>query len=296
MFKIIGAAATAIALFVGVFVWFVGSNNPETPAGYVGYLTQGAVFGKTKFIGLQKGPTSPGRTWLAAVTNVSITPYTYDEVFDKETTVMASDNLKLAFQVHLVWKVDENKVQEFVEHYSYLKGGQTVDDVTQVAYNNYLKEPLRTFAREEVQKFPGLEAKSHLAEIGAAISKQVKDLTASTPFLVTSVVVGNLQPPAEVVDEISKKVAATERLKRMQTEIDIAEKDRSKRVVEARGIAEAMEIINVRLTGAYLQHEAIEAQKAMVGSPNHTTIYIPVGPNGVPLVGTLNAAGNRPEK
>jgi hypothetical protein len=28
----------------------------------------------------------------------------------------------------------------------------------------------------------------------------------------------------------------------------------------------------------------------MVGSPNHTVVYIPVGPMGVPLTGTLTAA------
>jgi hypothetical protein len=27
----------------------------------------------------------------------------------------------------------------------------------------------------------------------------------------------------------------------------------------------------------------------MVGSPNHTVVYIPVGPMGVPLTGTFNA-------
>jgi hypothetical protein len=37
----------------------------------------------------------------------------------------------------------------------------------------------------------------------------------------------------------------------------------------------------------YIQHEAIEAQKAMVGSPNHTVVYIPVGPMGVPITGTF---------
>jgi hypothetical protein len=54
-----------------------------------------------------------------------------------------------------------------------------------------------------------------------------------------------------------------------------------------------MEIVNQKLTATYLQHEAIEAQKAMVGSPNHTTIYIPVGPMGVPVVGTMNADGSK---
>ena len=45
----------------------------------------------------------------------------------------------------------------------------------------------------------------------------------------------------------------------------------------------------------YIQHEAIEAQKLMVNSPNHTTVYIPVGPMGVPLTGTFPAA-NAPVK
>jgi hypothetical protein len=44
----------------------------------------------------------------------------------------------------------------------------------------------------------------------------------------------------------------------------------------------------------YIQHEAIEAQKQMVNSPNHTVVYIPVGPMGVPLTGTFNAAAGAP--
>ena len=47
--------------------------QPLHAAGYVGYLTKGAVFGRTAFHGVQKGPTSAGRSWLL-VTNVSVTP------------------------------------------------------------------------------------------------------------------------------------------------------------------------------------------------------------------------------
>jgi len=83
-------------------------------------------------------------------------------------------------------------------------------------------------------------------------------------------------------------MAATQVLERKQTEIDIEQRDAQKRVVQADGIARAMAIINERLTSQYLQHEAIEAQKAMVGSTNHTTIYLPVGPLGVPLVAPLD--------
>jgi len=43
------------------------------------------------------------------------------------------------------------------------------------------------------------------------------------------------------------------------------------------------------LSTMYIQHEAIEAQKQMVNSPNHTVVYIPVGPMGVPLTATMPA-------
>jgi hypothetical protein len=50
-----------------------------------------------------------------------------------------------------------------------------------------------------------------------------------------------------------------------------------------------MQIIRGQLSAMYIQHEAIEAQKLMVNSPNHTVVYIPVGPMGVPLTGTFPA-------
>ena len=70
-----------VSIGAAAVVWLVGSRNPYTPAGYVGYLTKGAVIGRSRFYGIQRGPTSAGRTWLLDVTNISITPYTYTEEF-----------------------------------------------------------------------------------------------------------------------------------------------------------------------------------------------------------------------
>ena len=62
------------------------------------------------------------------------------------------------------------------------------------------------------------------------------------------------------------------------------------RVADAEGISKSQAIINNTLTPLYLQHEAIQAQEAMAQSNNaaHTTIYIPTGNEGIPLVGTVN--------
>jgi hypothetical protein len=98
---------------------------------------------------------------------------------------------------------------------------------------------------------------------------------------------GNVQYPSEVADAVSRKLAATQELERKDTEIEIERKERTKREVQAAGIANAMQIIRGQLSPLYVQHEAIEAQKLMVNSPTHTTVYIPVGPMGVPLTGTF---------
>jgi prohibitin 1 len=109
---------------------------------------------------------------------------------------------------------------------------------------------------------------------------------------VRSIVVGNIQYPTEIVDAVSRKLAATQELERKNTEIEIAKREKEKRIIEAEGIAQATQIISRRLTAAYLQYEPIKAQRDTSNSPNATTIYIPVGPMGVPIVGNLNLSGH----
>jgi regulator of protease activity HflC (stomatin/prohibitin superfamily) len=280
-------------LVAAAFIWLVGSSNPFTPAGYVGYLTKGAVFGQSRFYGTQRGPISPGRTWLLDVTNVSITPYTYMEDFSHDDAVLSRDNLKIAFRVHTVWRVDDTRVPLFMERYSTTVNDSAVqkepDAIVKVAYTNFVREPLRTFARDEVQRRNGLAVKDDLIPIGDAVLARIQKYAAASPFVISSVVVGNVQYPEEVATAVSRKLAATQELERKDTEIEIERKERTKREVQAQGIANAMQIIRGQLSGMYIQHEAIEAQKMMVNSPNHTVVYIPAGAMGVPLTGTFNA-------
>ena len=272
-------------------MWFSFSRNPYIPGGYVGYLTRGAILGRAEFVGLQTGPTSTGRGWLLDVTNVSVTPYTYTEKFTDSDTVLAKDNLKIAFQVHIVWRVRPGKTRELVEKFSTLQPRDSPDQIVKVCYDNFLKQPLRTFARDKVQQLRGLEIKDIISPLGQRIRERIVQTATGSPFQIDSVMVGNIQYPPEIVDAVSRKLAATQELERKQTEVEIAQRDKEKRVVEAEGLAKATEVINQRLTPLYLQYEAVKAHQAMVDSPNHTTIYIPVGPMGVPLVGALEPEG-----
>ena len=252
---IAGSAILFITLGATTVIWLSGSRNPYTPAGYVGYLTKGAFLGQSRFYGIQRGPTSSGRGWLLDVNNVSVTPYTYSEEFVGDSAVMSRDNLKIGFRVHTVWRVHADRVPLFMERYSTTVDRDTIhkdpDAVVKVAYANFVKEPLRTFSLDEVQRRNGLEVKDALIAIGESVLARIRAYTDGSPFVIDSVVVGNVQYPEEV--------------------------------------ANAMEIIRGQLSAMYIQHEAIEAQKLMVGSPNHTVVYIPVGQMGVPLTGTFPA-------
>jgi hypothetical protein len=44
-----GVGLAGVLLIAGAVVWLIGSTNPYTPAGYVGYLTKGAVFGQSRY-------------------------------------------------------------------------------------------------------------------------------------------------------------------------------------------------------------------------------------------------------
>jgi hypothetical protein len=69
-----------------------------------------------------------------------------------------------------------------------------------------------------------------------------------------------------------------------RAQIEATQADADKRFAEAVGIRRAQNEISSTLTAHYLQYEAIQAQKAVATSGrNNTLIYVPSGPNGVPL-------------
>lgn len=288
---IILAVAAAVAGVFCLTVWYLGSSNCQTPAGYVGYLTQKGVFAKSDFAGVQKGPTSSGRTWMLDVVNVSITPYKFTETFGEHDGILSQDQLMLTATVHVVFRIDQDKVKDFVEKYSTLHEGTDPNKVVEVAYDNFLQPRLRSYIRDQLQQHPWKDDVAMMMKVGEGLDVEMKAVAKDSPFIVDSVVIDSIQPPKQVADAVTQKLATDQELARKDAEVAITKKDAEKREAEAVGIASAMQTINGKLTPMYLQHEAIEAQKQMINSPNHTVIYIPSGHNGVPVVGTFSTKG-----
>ena len=286
-------AALAVAAFS---LTGCGYQNAETPAGYVGYVTQGAVFGSTSFVKLQTGPTSSGLGFLYHVVNVSVTPYTFDETFSVEhqTGVLAKDQLAVSFDLHLMFRIKPDRVRDFVEKYTTLTENESPDVIVTTAYNNFVKQPARSYARGEVEKYNGLSIQENIGAITTDIRRSLEESLHESPFEILNVVVGNIQYPPNVTKAVAEKIAAQQDLLRQETILQITIKQANQAVETAKGIANSMALIQQKLTPEYIQYEAIKAQLAMVNSPNHTTIYIPVGPMGVPIVNTTGGKNEEP--
>ena len=106
-------------------------------------------------------------------------------------------------------------------------------------------------------------------------------------------VYGRYQVRANASNEIQVNAL---RIQQTQQLVQVEQQKAQIRIVDAEGIAKSQQIINATLTDRYLQHEAIQAQMTMANSPNHTTIYIPSGNNGIPLVKTVDEQPTQQEK
>ena len=84
----------------------------------------------------------------------------------------------------------DTKVPLFMDRFSTTVGRDALekqpDAIVQVAYGNFVREPLRTFARDEVQRRNGLEVKDALISIGDAVLSRIQRYAADSPFVISS--------------------------------------------------------------------------------------------------------------
>ena len=264
---------TALSL-LGVLA-ITACTNPHTPAGSEGYVFERPrLFGEGGFQGIVEGPGNFGVSpWRNQAINIDVRPTTFSEPFQ----ILAQDDLNVSFQIHVVLHVQSGTVQSVVERYS-----------ADQWYDRYVQEPFRSFARQAIQAYASHELKTERPAISEQIQANLAAYLEGSPFEIINLSIGNIDYPDVVAKAVEKKLAAMQLLQEKETQKEIAQKDAEIRIEEAKGIAQAQEIINATLTENYLQHEAINAQKTMANSPNHTTVYIPVGSNGIPIVYTAS--------
>lgn len=313
-----GASLVILGLIGGIIVTviflIIMFGNERVPAGYAGYIYSKPVFGKNEFKGILTGPDSTGIVWRQSAILVSVTPYTYTESFQNDTSVLAKDKLALTSRASIVWRLNTERVKQFIEHYGGLETRESPDSLAKEAYKNFIMEPFRTEVRNVLSRYNALDVSSNLGEISRAVEVQLRERLKDTPFVIDSAVVGETAPPRSIVEAVEMKVAKTQEMERKVTELEIAKReieiqkaqgeaqaqlavakakgDAEAEVTRAKGTAEAEAAIGEgRARAIRAMEQALGKNYIMYsGLENLKTaskVYLPIGPNGFPVIGTL---------
>jgi len=90
--------------------------------------------------------------------------------------------------------------------------------------------------------------------------------------IISQVIFENIKLPTSITEAIQAQQAALEKIKEKENMKQVATKEAEIRRIEARGIADANNIIQSSLTQQYLQYEAIQKL-----NPDAEKVFIPVG-------------------
>jgi hypothetical protein len=278
----------ALSLLAFGLVALVGCDNVQTPQGNATYLYKKAFwYRKASFQGAQKGPTSTGWVWQMSAITFEYLPKTYAEKFE----ILVADDINVSFEasVRIAINTDEQSVREIIE-------GWGPD-----FYENIVKEAFRSIVRKVVGSYESRAIRTSRQEIREKIKELLiarleayeaqlvamnPDIYAAVPVTVQEVNVDNLDYPQALQAAISRTRELEKQLERKETEIEIAEKDKKRMIMEAESIAKRNRTIAGSLDDEYITYYAIDAAKKIARSQCPTVVVIPTDPAapGVPFV------------
>jgi prohibitin 1 len=197
---------------------------------------------------------------------------------EKESmSVPSREGLTLSIEISILYRLSPEKAATI-----YKTVGADYDEVV-------IKPQFRSATREATVFY---EAKalytSGRDEITAKIQADLEKMLLERGVILEKVLLRAVTLPQTVSIAIEQKLKAEQESEQMKFVLTKESQEAERKVIEAKGIAEAQSIINKTLTQAYLQHEAIQAQMKAAANQNHTTVYIPSGDNGIPLVRMIN--------
>ena len=259
----IGISAIVLSLILGLF-----SLIRIVPAGHVGVVD---LFGN---VNMQQ--RQAGLNMVNPFANLVLMDIQTQE--DKETMqVPSKEGLTMSIDISILYKLSPEKATLIYKTI----GKDFAEVVVKPQFRSAVREAtvfheakdLYTSGRDAICEKITIDLEKMLLERGVILEK---------------VLLRGMGLPATISTAVEQKLKAEQESEQMKFVLTKESQEAERKIIEAKGIAEAQSIINKTLTNQYLQHEAIKAQTIMAQSQNHTVVYIPSGDNGIPLVRTVD--------
>jgi regulator of protease activity HflC (stomatin/prohibitin superfamily) len=268
-----------LLVLVGIVVAFLGSGTAtfkQIDAGHVGVQK---LFGKVQDNVLYEGLSLVNPLVQVVEISTQTKNYTMSSVQDEgqksgddAIRVLAADGLEVTIDMTVLYRVLPQDAPRIIREIG--------ED-----FENKIVRPLtRTRVRDNAVAFSAVELYSIKREafqtnVRTSIEKDFHE----RGLVLEQLLVRNISLPTSVKESIERKITAIQDAQRMEYVLDKGRQEAELKRVEARGIADAQNILSSALTDKVLQYEMIKAQRDLANSQN-SKIIIMGGGKGMPLI------------
>ncbi len=191
--------------------------------------------------------------------------------------VRTSDGMGVQVDTTTWYKVDTQKIDQIYRNIA--ANVSALED-------KIIFPALRTTIRNTVSQYKVKELYEKRSDISVKIFEDAKGELKKKFIILDNVLLRDIKLPQNIEAAVQMKIKSQQEAEAAEYRKQKAIKEAEIKVEEAKGIAQAQQIINRTLTPYYLQHEAIEAYKELVNSQNTTFVIMPTNPNatGMPLI------------
>lgn len=268
-----------LLVLVGVVVAFLGSGTAtfkQIDAGHVGVQK---LFGKVQDNVLYEGLSLVNPLVQVVEISTQTKNYTMSSVQDEgqksgddAIRVLAADGLEVTIDMTVLYRVTPQDAPRIIREI-----GENFED-------KIVRPLTRTRVRDNAVAFSAVELYSTKREafqtnVRTSIEKDFHE----RGLVLEQLLVRNITLPTSVKESIERKITAIQDAQRMEYVLDKGRQEAELKRVEARGIADAQNILSSALTDKVLQYEMIKAQRDLANSQN-SKIIIMGGGKGMPLI------------
>jgi regulator of protease activity HflC (stomatin/prohibitin superfamily) len=260
-----------IALLIGlistllVAIQALGRFAVVIPAGEVGVIeTLGKVSATT---------LNPGIHFLNPFTEV-VTFSTRIQDLKETVDSTSKEGLNFKIDVSLQYRLDPLKAGEVFQK---IGDPSQEKEIITSRFRSFIRQITANYTLTEIYG----EKRSLISQsLQQAMITQLKPLG----FIVEETLLRNIVLPENIQAAIQEKVAMEQETQKIALEVIKAKKESERKIVEARGTADAQKILSEGLTDKIIQLKAIEATQELAKSPNSKVIIFGGGKDKLPLI------------
>jgi len=216
---------------------------------------------------------SPGLNWPVNPLSSRVRMETRTQEIKESLKVPTKEGLMAGLDVSILYKIDPIKADEIYKtlgvNYATVVVVPTLRNVARDVVANYGSEDLYTTNRTKV---------------ASDITSQLREAYQQRGILLENVLLRDVALPAEVTAAIERKIGAKQAAEQMEYVLQKETQESERKRVEAKGIADAQNIIAKSLTTEYLQWKYISGLEDLAGSENTTFVITPFDQKLIPML------------